>query len=131
MNRAEIGRRSKKKGNDGERYYAKEFRKLGFNHCKTSRFGSKMHDGAGIDLIFVPYNIQIKVGKQRGFKPDLELESMKNKIENTFPENAIERSLPKIVIHKKPVGVGNKSTEFHQIVTMTFEDFKKIIQNDK
>lgn len=128
INRKVLGARSKRQGNDAERYYMNIFKDLGFKHCKTSRFGSKMHDSAGIDLIFVPFNIQIKYGEQKGMKPGGELELMKNKIKNQFPDNSVENDLPKILIHKKPVGAGKKATEFHQLVTMTFEDFIKIIQ---
>ena len=45
-----------------------------------------------------------------------------------FPETSQEHSLPKILIHRKEVGSGKKRTEFDEIVSMTFEDFKKLIK---
>lgn len=131
VDRASIGKRNKRKGSDGERYYAKMFRQLGYEHCKTARLGSRMHDNAGIDLIFIPYNIQVKVGEQKAMKPHVVLEEMANKIKETFPENCPEHQLPKIIIHKKPIGAGKKSTEFHEMVHMTLEDFKKLITCQK
>lgn len=127
--RRNYGKTNKRKGSDAERYYAKEFRELGHTHCKTARLGSKLHDNAGIDLIFIPYNVQIKAGIQKGMKPLQELVNMKERMAELFPSSSPEHNLPKLVIHKRPVGRGNKPTEFHELVTMTFEDFKKIISN--
>ena len=52
-----IGTNNKRKGSNAERFYAKIFRDLGFDKCITSRQGSRLHDNAGIDLMFLPYNI--------------------------------------------------------------------------
>lgn len=123
------GKTNKRKGSDAERYYAKKFREIGHTHCVTARLGSKLHDNAGIDLIMLPYNIQIKAGIQKGMKPLTELVNMKERMGELFPPKSIEHNLPKLVIHKRPVGRGNKPSEFHELVTMTFEDFMKIISN--
>lgn len=129
MEKKSLGKTNKRKGSDAERFYAKIFREeFGFKHCKTARMGSKLHDDAGIDLIFVPFNVQIKAGKQHGFSATRELEYMADKMKELFPESSVEHSLPKIVILKKEVGPGNKRTEFDEIVSMTFEDFSKIIK---
>lgn len=129
-NKKSLGKTNKTKGSNAERYYAKVFREdLGYTFCKTSRNGSKLHDDAGIDLIFIPFNIQIKAGKQKGLNVSKELSYMKDRIVELFPENSIEHTLPKILIHKKEVGAGNKRDEFSEIVSMTFEDFKKICIN--
>ena len=122
------GKTNKRKGSDAERYYAKIFRDiLGYSHCKTSRFGSKLHDDAGIDLIFIPFNIQIKAGKQLGLNVSRELENIAVKMKESFPDHSPEHTFPKIVIHKKESGVGRKRTEYDEIVSMTFSDFLKII----
>ena len=126
------GKTNKRKGSDAERYYAKIFREnLGFTHCKTSRLGSKLHDDAGIDLIFLPLNIQIKAGKQVGLNPSKELNYMHGRMEELFPKTSQEHSFPKILIHKKEVGQGKKRSEFDEIVSMTFSDFLKIINKVK
>ncbi len=127
--RAKLGKTNKRKGSNAERHYAKVFREeLGFTHCKTARMGSKLHDDAGIDLIFVPYNIQIKAGKQVGLNPSKELSLIQEKMGVLFPPSSIEHKLPKVLIHKKEVGPGNKRTEFDELVFMTFEDWMKIIK---
>lgn len=122
------GKTNKRKGSDAERHFAKIFRELGFTHCKTSRMGSKLHDDAGIDLIFVPLNVQIKVGKQVGLNPSRELEYIQNRMIELFPSTSIEHNLPKILIHKKEVGQGKKRGEFDDIVSMSFKDFVLLIQ---
>ena len=123
------GKTNKRKGSDAERFYAKIFREiLGFTHCKTARLGSKLHDDAGIDLIFLPFNVQIKAGKQVGLNASKELEYMQNKMKELFPPTSQEHSFPKVLIHKKGVGAGKKRTEFDEIVSMTFEDFIKLIK---
>lgn len=122
------GKTNKRKGSDAERYYAKIFRDLGFSHCKTSRLGSKLHDDAGIDLIFVPLNVQIKAGKQVGLNSARELKYIQDRMAELFPPTSIEHSLPKVLIHKKEVGAGKRRTQFDDIVSMTFEDFVKLIR---
>lgn len=123
-----IGAYSKRKGSNAERHYVKEFKALGYKHCKTSRFGSKLHDNAGIDLLFIPYNVQIKAGYARGLNYGVELKYLEDQMKELFPETSIEHSLPKVVIHRKdkPKGVRNR-TQYDELVVMTFEDFKKII----
>ena len=130
--RKSYGKTNKRKGSDAERYYAKIFREnLGFTHCKTARLGSKLHDDAGIDLIFLPLNIQIKAGKQVGLNPSKELNYMKDRMTELFPSASLEHTYPKLVIHKKEVGAGKKRTEFDEIVSMTFSDFLKLISKIK
>lgn len=126
------GAKNKRKGSAAERLYAKIFRDdLGYEHCKTSRFGSKLHDDAGIDLIFIPFNVQIKAGYAKGLNASKELKYLEDKMGILFPESSIEHSLPKILIHRKDKPGGQRSrTQYDDIVSMTFEDFKKIIQTD-
>lgn len=125
--RKSYGRTNKRKGSDAERYYANIFKDLGYEHCKTSRLGSKLHDDAGIDLIFIPYNVQIKAGKQVGLNASREIENIQNKMEEYFPSTSPEHDYPNIVIHKKAVGQGKKRRDIDEIVSMTFNDFLKII----
>ena len=122
------GKTSKRKGSDAERLYAKRFRELGFTHCKTSRLGSKLHDNAGIDLIFLPFNVQIKAGYNRGLNHSKELEYIEEKMKLLFPPSSIEHNLPKILIHRKNKEKGKRSrSPYEEIVSMTWEDFKKIL----
>ena len=126
--RKSYGKTNKRKGSDAERHYAKVFREIGFTHCKTSRLGSKLHDDAGIDLIFLPFNVQIKAGKQAGLNASRELEYIQNRMTKLFPSTSLEHTYPKVLIHKKEVGQGKKRGEFDDIVSMSFNDFIKLIQ---
>ena len=42
---------NRNKGHNYERQLVKDFKKLGFTDCVTSRYGSKMLDDQGIDLM--------------------------------------------------------------------------------
>lgn len=122
---------NKAKGNNAETYYAKLFRESGlveFSKCKTSRFGSKLTDNCGIDLIFIPLNVQIKAGYQIGLNPSSVLKYMNDNVKAVFPEAAPEYSNPNIVIHRKTVGAGHPRTEYDDIVHMSFNTFFNIIK---
>lgn len=126
------GKTNKRKGSDAERYYAKQFRELGYSHCKTSRMGSKLHDDAGIDLLFLPFNVQIKAGYDKGLNQGKELQYIEDKMRELFPSTSVEHDLPKILIHRKNKPRGRRSrNDYDDIVSMTFEDFKKIIEQIK
>lgn len=123
-----LGKRNKTKGSVGERYYAEKFRELGFNKCITSRQGSRVLDNCGIDLCFLPFNVQIKTGIHKGLNHSLELKLIEEKMNTFLPENAIEHNQPKVLIHRKQGKSGKKRTEYDDMVYMTFEDFSKIIK---
>lgn len=117
-------------GHNAERYYAKLFRELGYTFCKTSRLASKLLDDSKIDLAFLPFNIQIKAGAQKGLNPTRELKLMADTCIENFPPTDSVHAQPKLVVHKKTVlPKGRKADEFDQIVTMTFEDFIKILKH--
>ncbi len=122
-----IGHTNKTKGNNAEREYAKFFREKGFKFCVTSRFGSKLHDGAKIDLLNIPFNVQIKAGKQKGINYSKVLSEIHEAVKITFPPTSIEHTLPNIVIHKKFIGAGRKKNPYDEIVCLSLEDFGKII----
>lgn len=126
-----IGATNKQKGSDAERFYAKIFREMGFDKCVTSRYGSRIHDDAAIDLINLPFNLQIKAGKQKALVPSNVLIDMSERIIQKFPLSYPEHNQPNVVLHKKEVVRGKKRTEFDEIVTMTFKDFKKLIEKIK
>ena len=122
------GTTNRNKGHNAERLYGKVFKEdLGFSHCVTSRYGSRMHDDAGIDLINLPINVQIKAGKQRGLNPSKILHEIKERIKVMFPPKAPEHEMPLVIIHRKEVGRGRKRNDFDDVVHMSFEDFKKLL----
>lgn len=128
LDRSKLAKTVKRKGSNAEREYAKKFRELGFSHCKTSRLGSKLHDDSGIDLIFLPFNVQIKAGIQRGLNPSNELKYVKDRMKELFPDTSPEHEYPTILIHRKDAGSGKTRDEYKDIVSMTFKDFEKFIK---
>lgn len=118
-----MGVTNKRKGSNAERYYANVFRDLGFEFCKTSRLGSKLHDNAKIDLIFIPYNIQIKAGKQKGMNPGKELLLLKSSIVAFFPRAHEVHTNSCVLVHYEEVGPGRRRLPEHEKVYMSFEQF--------
>lgn len=115
---------NRRKGHDAERHYKKIFEEI-FGYCKTSREASKLLDDCLVDLFGIPINVQIKCGKQRGLNPTLVLRDMRIALKKHFPD---KEELPKIIIHKKDVGKGRKRDEYDELVTMSFEDFKTLLE---
>lgn len=124
MSRQSIGKTNKTKGSNAERLYAQIFRELGYTFCKTSREGSKLYDNAKIDLIFIPYNIQIKAGKQKNMNPGKELLSLKAAIGEFFPPEHEVHTNPIILIHHEEVGRGKRRLPEHQKVYMSLTQYE-------
>jgi len=121
------GKRNRTLGHNAERHYATEFRELGYLHCVTSRQGSRLHDDSGIDLIYIPFNVQVKAGAQRGLNPIKVLKEMEEKIKERFPTDDQVHKYPNLVILRKAVGQGTKRTKYDEVVIISFEDFKQFI----
>jgi len=124
------GKQNRTMGHNGERFYARVFRAIGFDKCKTSRQASRLHDDSKIDLVFNELNIQIKTGIQKGMSPREELRLMSEKIVENFPETETVHKYPKLVIHRRTINKGARRTEFDDMVSMTFKDFVKVLSND-
>ena len=122
-----VGATNKRKGSNAERFYAKLFRELGFTFCETSRFVSKKHDNAKIDLMYVPFNIQIKAGVQKNMNPGKELFMMATSIASMFPPEEDVHQKPCVLFHYKQGVPGVRRTPCMEIVYMSllqFEQFK-------
>lgn len=119
------------KGHNCERLYASRFKELGYDKCITSRYGSRVHDDCGIDLLNVPINVQIKAGKQRGINYSGVLRNIKERLLELFPADAKEFNYPSIVIHRKDVGRGRRRDEFSDLVVMSWNDYKQLINKNK
>ena len=122
-----MGAANKRKGSSAERKYAKLFRELGFTFCKTSRSTSRLLDDAGVDLNFLPFNVQLKAGYQKGMNHSKVLSIIKERLPLFFPPGEQVHDKPSILIHAKQGKAGQPRSEFDDLVTMSFEDFKKII----
>jgi hypothetical protein len=123
-----IGHTNRKKGHNAERFYSKWFKELGFKFCQTSRYGSRLYDDCGIDLINIPFLVQVKAGKQKNLNIISELKNIETKVAENFPEDAKEHKFPKMLIHRKDVGRGRRRTDYDDIVTMTATDLNKLIK---
>lgn len=117
-----IGRKNKQKGSNAERFYAQVFRDLGFSKCVTSRQGSRLYDNAKIDLMFIPFNVQIKAGKQKNMNAGKVLLEMDGMMKALFPEEDQVFKHPKILIYR-PKSY-SKGTE-NDVVFMSLKQFKK------
>ena len=122
------GKTNRRKGHDAERIYRNMFCELGFSHCQTARYGSRLHDDSKIDLINLPLNVQVKAGYQKGLNHSKVLREMQDAIIKNFPEDKPEHTNPSIIIHKKDVGRGKRRTDFDELVTMTLADFVELLK---
>lgn len=118
-----IGATNKRKGSTAERFYAKFFRELGFTFCETSRFVSKKHDNAKIDLMYIPFNLQIKAGIQKNMNPGKELFMMATSIASMFPLEDDVHNKPCLLIHYKQGKPGARRTPDMEMVYMSMMQF--------
>ena len=97
------------RGNNAERRYAQIFRDLGYDKCRTSRQASKLLDDCAVDLMFLPFLVQIKAGRQKGMNPSKILSEMESRIKENFPDTAPEQTMPRLLIHYKGTGHGRRT----------------------
>lgn len=116
-----MSKTNRTKGHNAERYYASVFKEL-FPDCQTARYASRQMDDAKVDLVGLPFLVQIKAGQQRGMKRGEILESMYNLVPQAYKDQM------KILIHHKQGTKGKKRTQFDTLVTMTFDDFYSLIK---
>jgi hypothetical protein len=128
MPKKSVGKTNRRKGHNAERYYANFFKDLGYTFCKTARQASRLHDDCGIDLMYLPFLVQIKAGKQRGLKRADTLQYIEDRVKENFPPENPEHTMPKLLIERKDPGKGKKRTQYHDTVMMTVEDFIKLIK---
>ena len=121
------GATNKRKGSNAERYYAKVFREdLGFTFCKTSRQTNRMLDDAGVDLNFLPFNVQIKAGYARGFNEFKTLNIIRERLPELFPPYDAVHKQTDVLIHKKDTGRGKKRKDTDELVFIWVKDFFNI-----
>lgn len=115
-----LGKINKQKGADAELYFMDVFHNLGFRMCYPSRHTSKKHDNAGIDLLGIPFNIQIKAGRQKNLNPGKELFSMSNKIQSMFPKEDEVFKNPCLLLH-----INNENEIKVYMSLLQFDKFRK------
>ena len=124
------GSTNRRKGHNAERYYCNLFKELGFEFCTTARLASRLYDNAKIDLVNLPFNLQIKAGVQKNMNPGKELFSMETAIKALFPPGDEVHNKQKLLIHKKEVGRGNKRQDEDEVVYMSknqYQEYKNIL----
>lgn len=112
---------SRRKGAVAERHYARVFRELGFEHCQTSRYAGKYYDDLGVDLVGLPVNLQIKAGKQKNLRIKECIADIKGRLEEAGEDK------PFALIRRMQIEAGKRRRDVDELVTMTFEDFCKLI----
>lgn len=119
------GATNKRKGHQAERDYCNIFKELGFSFCTTARLGSRLYDNAKIDLINLPFNVQIKAGIQKSMNPGKELFSMSTMIKSLFPPDDSIHTKPCFLIHKKQVGKGIRRLPEDEVVYLSHKQFQE------
>lgn len=133
VDRKKLGRTNKQMGSRIERLYVKIFKGLGYSFCASSRLKSRALDNAKIDLADIPYNIQIKAGKQQGMNPGKELMLMYMATKEIFPPDNAVHSKPFLLIHHRLVsssermieGLSSRRAEEESLVYMTIAQFQE------
>lgn len=120
-----LGQTNKRKGSVAERYYRTQFKQMGFSFCQTSRFASKLHDNAKIDLINIPFNLQIKAGIQSGLNPGKELFMVESSINAMFPPGHEVFKNPLLLVHYKQGAMGKKRIPEDEMLYMSLKQFEK------
>lgn len=119
---------NRSKGHNAEREAAQAFRSIGYDKCQTSRYASRMHDDCAIDLVNIPFNVQIKAGAQKGLNASRILREIDERLIKQFPEGAVEFSQINLMIHRKNTKQGKRRDKYDTIVSMAFEDFLMLIK---
>ena len=118
-----IGKTNKMMGSRAEIMYADFFQRLGFRMCYPSRHISKKHDNAKIDLMNIPFNVQVKAGRQANMNPGKELLSMQHCIGLMFPSGDEITLKPSILLHYLTVEKGKERLPEHEIVYMSLQQY--------
>lgn len=127
--RASIARNNKRKGSVAERKYRNRFKEeTRFDKVRTTRQASRILDDCGIDLAFLPLNVQIKRGKQRGLNASKEIDYIAERMKEILPPDYPNQNYPTIVIHDKECKPGEKHKPSDELVSMTFNDFLKFFK---
>jgi hypothetical protein len=123
------GATNKRKGSQAERIYAKIFREdLGFSFCKTARQSNRMLDDAGVDLDFLPFNVQIKAGYANGLNEFKTLNIISERLPELFPPFDPVHKKMNILIHSKDIGRGKRRNDLHELVFIWLDDYIKHLE---
>lgn len=115
----------KRKGSNAERQYRLKFIEIGFEGCVTARYGSRLLDDLGVDLMNLPILVQIKAGYPRLNHYDTIVQYL-----NTIHVNRKfiphDKNKPFVLIHHLDVGKGKKREKEHSMVYMLYDDYNEL-----
>lgn len=77
-------------------------------------------DNSKVDLIFIPYLVQLKHDKSKLNYRDIFL-SMEVELKKNLPKNSPELTLPKIIIHRFA------QSKYSEFAIIPIDDFKKML----
>lgn len=90
----------RKKGHNFERAIVKRLKQIGYEFAKTTRNSSKLLDDCKVDIDFVPFLIQCKMGYPSSRpKYDKLWVELKQTLGKNFPKDNPIHNLPFILIH--------------------------------
>lgn len=118
-----LGKINKKKGKFAERLYSDKFKEFGFSFCEPSGIISKRHDNAKIDLMHIPFNVQIKAGKQTNLSAGKELLFMSSCIQTMFSTEKEVLKKPMLLFHYEETGKGQPRVPENEKVYMSLIQF--------
>jgi hypothetical protein len=118
-----LGAKNREMGHNGERKYARIFREAGWDKAQTARYASRLTDNCKNDVVFIPVNLQVKIGKHSALNIRKILKFMKEQVVISFPDHYPERTNPNVIVQDFPVGAGKRRQPEDSIVYMTFETF--------
>lgn len=124
--------KARTKGHNWERMVRRFWIDMGYEQTRTTREASKQLDGCGIDLVGTPFLIQCKAGYARNRpKFEEEYEYIKSRIVDQFGSTHPLNRFPIVLYHLMDTGRGNARQAQHSYVSMTVEDFHRLLETPK
>lgn len=112
------------KGHHAENIYVSYFQKLGFTQCANSALVNEAYDRAKIDLVGIPFNIQIKTGKQPQMHPCRVLFEMDACIKTDFKKSNPDYRKPRLLLRRLNVKGKTRQPE-SELIYMSKKQFDK------
>ena len=118
---------NRSKGHAAEVLYMNIFKELGYIKCVTSRNGSKLIDNCKIDLMNIPFNVQIKCGYPKGVPVAKIFKQMDELMYKHLMDDDPIVDRPKLLIHRLQPGRGKKRMPKHDVAYFYVKDYSNFI----
>lgn len=123
-----MGNTNKNKGSAAERKFRLKFEELGWKFCKTSRQANRLADDCGVDLVGLPFNVQVKAGHQEGMSPQSVLQYIDDRLPEAFAPHEAIHTLTNVLIFETVCGRGKKRRDVDTLVFIAKEDFNQLLK---